>query len=220
MIKLNIGSGFSGLESWLNFDWGILPLLSKFPRIRGIIIKLGIITKNYDVAWPKIRLVDIRNEFPLGNSCLQYIYCSHVLEHFNRWEALRILKECRRVLVKGGTMRMVVPDIDKLYKIYKDCVSNRSSNPADSRCARDLCRVLWGYDKDIEPSNFIQRFSIRFIREHQWHYDKYELELLLKESGFYEINHCGFREGVVPDIDRLDLQEYKFNSLFVEITKT
>jgi predicted SAM-dependent methyltransferase len=43
------------------------------------------------------------------------IYASHVLEHFcYQTELLPVLREWRRVLVPGGTLRLSVPDLDIL----------------------------------------------------------------------------------------------------------
>ena len=50
-------------------------------------------------------------------------------------------------------------------------------------------------------------------------YDKYELELILREAGFNENTECGFRRGIVPDIDKLDIESYKEHSLYLESTK-
>ena len=61
--------------------------------------------------------------------------------------------------------------------------------------------------------------SKRFIRSHQWHYDRDELELILKVSGFKKIKFVDFREGNFPDLDPLDLKSHKNHSLYVEATK-
>ena len=209
-IKLNIGCGPSGLVGWVNYDWGLLPLLSKLKIIRKILIVLKILPTEYDLNWPTLRLVDIRHRFPLEAETVKYVYCSHVLEHFERWEALKILKECWRVLEKGGVIRVIVPDIEKMYQIYQQFVPRRG---------RELNRLWWGFNKDERPQNFVQRLARRFIRDHKWNYDQHELETLLKEAGFSRIELCDFQEGVVPDIKRLDLEIHKNHSLYTEATK-
>ena len=215
-LKLNIGCGPNGLENWLNYDWGILPFLSKFSLLRSILIKFRILNKDYEIKWPPIKLVNIRGKFPLKDNSTKYIYCSHVLEHFERWEAIEILKECRRVLVKGGSIRIIVPNIEKMVDTYKEEKMNKDQK---DRPGRNICRTWWGYDKDIEPKGFIQKFARKFIRDHHWNYDKYELELILREAGFNENTECGFRRGIVPDIDKLDIESYKEHSLYLESTK-
>jgi predicted SAM-dependent methyltransferase len=46
------------------------------------------------------------------------IYASHVLEHFSHDEAPQVLATWYRVLKPGGTIRISVPDIDRIVKIY------------------------------------------------------------------------------------------------------
>lgn len=215
-IKLNIGCGPSGLPGWVNYDWGMLPLLSKLKIIRKTLIVLKILPKEYKLNWPTLRLVDIRRKFPLKDNTVKYIYCSHVLEHFNRWEAVKILKECHQVLKDSGVIRVVVPDIEKLCKIYLKGMMNKKS---DSHPARDICRLWWGYDKDIEPRNLIQQLSRKFIRDHCWNYDKKELSMVLKEAGFIDIKSLDFRKGMLSDLEKLDLENHRDHSLYMEAIK-
>jgi len=219
IIKLNLGSGPSGIENWLNFDWGILPLLSKLSMLRKIIISLKLLNKEYDIKWPKIKLVDIRKRFPFNNSTVDYIYCSHVLEHFYPWETVKILGECKRVLKNNGRMRIVVPDIKKMTKKYLETRSHLSKN-SESRPGLELCRLWWGYNKDQKPINLIQKIKRLFIRDHQWNYDFAELSNILKEVGFSKIKESDFLRGKFPDIDKLDLPHYQDHSLYIEIIKS
>lgn len=49
------------------------------------------------------------------------IYASHVLEHLSYIEELpRTLREFRRVLAPGGTLRASVPDLDTLCALFAD----------------------------------------------------------------------------------------------------
>ena len=52
------------------------------------------------------------------DGCAELIYASHVLEYFDRQEATLVLKEWARVLKKGGTLRIAVPDFDALKEVY------------------------------------------------------------------------------------------------------
>lgn len=46
------------------------------------------------------------------------IYACHVLEHFSHADAPQVLKTWYRVLKPGGEIRISVPDIDRIVKIY------------------------------------------------------------------------------------------------------
>lgn len=203
MVKLNLGCGPTGINGWLNYDWGILAFFSKLPLLRKIAVKLGILPSAYDIVWPEVKLVDIRKKFPLQNNSVQYIYCSHALEHFEPWEALKILKDCKRVLAPKGFIRIVIPDIKKMISFPET----------------KLNHLWWGYEKEKEPKNLIERFSRKFIRAHKWHYSERTIKSLMIEAGFTKIIFCDFRKGRVPDIEKLDLQAYKEHSLYLEATK-
>ena len=208
IIKLNLGSGPSGLNDWLNYDYGVLPLLSMFPIFRQILINFRLLPQGYNLRWPKIKLVDIGRRFPLTDSSVKYIYCSHVLEHFHPWRVEKILKECFRVLQNGGVMRIVIPDLSKICRIYLRELSGTN-----------FCRIWWGYEKDIEPKGIFQKLSRYFIREHQWHYGKNELTLLLNKAGFKDVKIRYFCQGIVPNIEKLDLPEHRDHSLYLEAEK-
>jgi len=63
---------------------------------------------------------DIRylKRFPSGSA--SQIYACHVMEHFAHDEILRILRRWYDVLMPGGEIRISVPDIDRIVKIYSD----------------------------------------------------------------------------------------------------
>lgn len=61
---------------------------------------------------------DIKTLPMIKNNSVDVIYASHVIDYFDRVEIIDILKEWKRVLVKGGTLRLAVPDFEKLVEIY------------------------------------------------------------------------------------------------------
>lgn len=56
------------------------------------------------------------NRFP--NGCAKEIYACHVLEHFSHDEVPELLKRWSDVLMPGGLIRISVPDLDKIVRIY------------------------------------------------------------------------------------------------------
>ncbi|MBI5822158.1 MAG: methyltransferase domain-containing protein [Verrucomicrobia bacterium] len=217
--KLNLGCGPNSAAGWLNYDWGVLPLLSKMPWLRKTAITLRLLPAYYEAPWPKIQLVDIRKRLPLRDGSMEFIYCSHVLEHFDRWEAVRVLKECHRCLRDGGIMRIVVPDIVKMFALYQEAARQPASAGGEPRPARDLCRLWWGFSTDEDPGGFFGKLSRWFMRHHRWHYDRRELELLAKEAGFGRMVVCDFRQGSVSDLETLDYEAHKPHSIYVEVSK-
>lgn len=55
---------------------------------------------------------------PSPNASCNVVYHSHLLEHFPKDGAQFFLRECHRVLVVGGIMRIAVPDLESIAKNY------------------------------------------------------------------------------------------------------
>ena len=81
------------------------------------------------VILPSFINLDIRDEEEINKVSLVYpidydndkfdlVYASHVLEHFAKKQTQNILKEWVRVLKKDGTLRISVPDMEALIRIY------------------------------------------------------------------------------------------------------
>jgi predicted SAM-dependent methyltransferase len=168
------------------------------------LVKLGLLDKSYDLKWPNISLVNLNHELPDEDESVDFIYCSHVLEHFERQKTVNILRECRRVLKDKGAIRIVLPDLSKLIKDYSD--------------ADKFNREYFGFDKDLYVGwmGIIKRM---FIRGHQWMYDKKSAKELLIESGFKKIKLFSFRKGEVPNLDKLDLKMHQKLSMYYEAKK-
>ena len=95
--KLNIGGGRWYLKHWENID------LYTYPAV----------FVDYKV--------DLRNtqELLFPDGCAQRIFTSHLLEHLDDECVLNLLKECSRILKKGGYLRISVPDMDKALTAYR-----------------------------------------------------------------------------------------------------
>lgn len=53
------------------------------------------------------------------NNSVDLIYACHVLEHFNRNNIERVLREWHRVLKPGGIARISVPGFEEIIAVYK-----------------------------------------------------------------------------------------------------
>src|SRR4030065_882711 len=89
---LNVGCG-----NYFNTDWINCDLVS---------------------GGPNVLTIDVKKTLPFKNDEFDMVYCSHLLEHLNQKEARLFLNECRRVLKKGGIMRVVVPDLEEIVQLY------------------------------------------------------------------------------------------------------
>jgi predicted SAM-dependent methyltransferase len=81
----------------------------------------------YDHRWtnldviphgPSVLAADFRTGIPLPDKSCDVVYHSHVLEHFQREEGEKFIRECYRVLRPGGLMRVVLPDLEQICRLY------------------------------------------------------------------------------------------------------
>ena len=68
----------------------------------------------------KVRYLDLFKRLPFPDDSFQYVFSSHVFEHLPRASLMRLLKELRRVIRPGGTMRVSVPDLTIMVKSYRE----------------------------------------------------------------------------------------------------
>jgi predicted SAM-dependent methyltransferase len=92
MKCLNLGCGARFHPDWVNLD--IAP------------------------AAPEVKKWDLQGDLPFADVSFDVIYHSHVLEHFSRSDGQKLLQRCHRVLSRGGTLRVVVPDLERIARIY------------------------------------------------------------------------------------------------------
>lgn len=67
--------------------------------------------ENYDL--PE---VDVRKPLPFADQSVSHIFAEHMLEHVTHKEAWNFFEECNRVMVKGGVVRVAIPDFTKLQR--------------------------------------------------------------------------------------------------------
>lgn len=89
---LNIGCGNRFHPGWINLDMQ--------PR------------------HPSVIRLDAGKPLPFPDDHFNIVYHSHVLEHIPRNEVPGFLSECRRVLKPGGLLRVAVPNLEEIARLY------------------------------------------------------------------------------------------------------
>lgn len=221
MKKVNIACGSNALSDWVNLDFSYNIWLSKHPLLKTFLFKIGLLDESqFKTHWPAfIKRWDVRKGLPFSNNSVDFIYCSHFIEHVERGEAIEILRECHRALKVGGIVRLVVPDLRLLAERYlaKDYGFFDTQKP--QLLADDFIRFL----RLVEPKKrgIFARLKAFYNRKmaplHRWMYDFDSLSDILWSCGFEEIERKNFREGQMPDIQFLDSRSKE--SLFLEAKK-
>jgi SAM-dependent methyltransferase len=75
---------------------------------------------------PNVRAHDLRKGIPYPDGIFDVVYHSHVLEHFPKQRAPIFLRECLRVLKPGGLIRVAVPDLEQIARLYIEALEKAS----------------------------------------------------------------------------------------------
>jgi predicted SAM-dependent methyltransferase len=177
MLKLNMGCGPCLAPGWINLD----TVACKGLDVRG----------------------DLRAGLPLAADSVDCIAGIHLLQDLAWPEFGPALRELRRVLKPGGTLRLALPDLDKAIRAYLEGDAGYfyvSDRDAVSLGAKLVTQIIW-YGSVRTPVNF------EFMRE--W----------LAQSGFRDIRRCGFRSTASPHAELATLDNRERESLFIEAVK-
>lgn len=118
LLRLNLGAGEYPLDGW----------------------------ENIDITGPEP--VDLSaHPWPFADGSADEILASHILEHFDRFEAVRFLDECQRILKPGGVLHIAVPDMDR----FIDCLNSGDWGPIKDYHWRDLNTFMGGDLSEIRP---------------------------------------------------------------------
>jgi predicted SAM-dependent methyltransferase len=154
-LKVQLGGGAQEVEGWLNVDFQ-----------------------------PAQLALNARWGLPFGDGACQYIYSSHMLEHFFfRFESIPLLKEIHRVLAPDGVLRIIVPDIGKCLDAY---------NRKDKQFFEDRKKVWpWAASCRSHLEHFLEyaganQFDVSFM-SHKYGYDYDTLQASLREAGFTHV---------------------------------
>jgi predicted SAM-dependent methyltransferase len=176
-LCLNLGCGQSPLEGWVNVD------IARGPRV--------------DVAW------DLRRGLPFADESCAAIFGEHVIEHLSKEDAGRLLCECRRVLQKGGALRLSMPDAGRYLRSYA----------GDGEFLRH--RAFDQVEAPIDRINIMMREG----GQHLWAYDSDSMLSLLRRAGFATVTEQQFGASGHPRMQNIDTEARAFESLYVEAFK-
>jgi predicted SAM-dependent methyltransferase len=144
--------------------------------------------------------LDLTQKLPFKEAEVSRIFTEHFIEHITRGQAVDFLKECYRVLVHNGVIRITTPNLRFLtYAYFTDSINEWDElwQPA-SRCLMlNEGMRAWG---------------------HHFLYDAEELTRILGEAGFKSISFKRYRHSEVEDLVGLESRPFN-NELIVEACK-
>ncbi|MEX2284736.1 MAG: methyltransferase domain-containing protein [Gemmatimonadota bacterium] len=201
LVKVNVGAGLTVAPGWINVDGNIHSMLASAPTsVLHVLYRLS-----NTVHWLErdeyVRRLrnhafihyDLERGLPLADAAADFVYSSHVLEHFYLADARRLVAEMLRILKPGGTLRLCVPDLEHAMRLYQN--GNR----------RDALEYF--FTNDRAP----------YFRQHRYMYDFELIAGLLRDAGFSSVTRYSYQHGRVPDLELLDNRSDE--TLYVEATR-
>ena len=150
MIKINLGCGDKILDGYVNVDV-VNQRAGKVPDVICDIKKLDKFDSNY----------------------ADEVMAIHVVEHFDRWEIVEILREWVRILKPGGKLILECPNLESACKEFlKDPINNAKSNQHGQR----TMWVFYGDPSWRDP-----------LMMHKWGYTPRSLAQVMHEAGLIDL---------------------------------
>lgn len=206
-LFVNLGSGPHAQDGWQNLDKSPSLTLSRIKALRSVLHRVGLVASSSMVDWsPNVIRADLRKPLPYGDGEVSAIYSSHALEHLYFADAEELLKECLRVLRKGGVLRLALPD-------FHDIASEALSTEALD--GLELQERLNAHPLE-RPRGRRRLQSILSASNHRWQPTRKLVESMLLMAGFRAVTFPTFREGQLPDLSEIENRE---TGMFVETSK-
>ncbi len=213
MLRVNVGCGMTPTRGWRNFDNSFSLRLARHGALASLAGRLGLVSGEQRqfidfCRRERIEWADATTRIPLPDGSVEVLYSSHMLEHLDRQDAVHFLREARRVLMPGGTLRVSVPDVGRHVARYLE------TGDADELIDRMHTCVP-------RPRSALGRLREAAIgpRHHQWMYDGRSLVRLLQAEGFLDPVALPPGQTTIASPEPLDLRERADESVYVEALK-
>jgi predicted SAM-dependent methyltransferase len=171
--KLHVGGGWHRLDGWLNTDIELIP---------------------------DVMRMDATERFPFQDGAFQYVYTEHMIEHIPYQQGSHMLRECHRVLRKGGLIRVTTPDLAAVTGL---CNCDLSSEQREY--------LLWFCQTFVPqecPRNAASAINAMFSNwGHRFIYDEDTLAEVMRAAGFSSIKRWSLGDSADPQLQKLENEQ-------------
>jgi predicted SAM-dependent methyltransferase len=175
----------------------------------GPLAKSGWINIDYEPRDANSFYFDVRNGLPLADGSVKHIHTEHFLGYLDYEEALSFLRECSRMLEAGGTMRIIVPDVEKYIQAYA----------AGDAAFFNRLRHVGGAVKPLTTKVMVCNQTWRLGGVYKFSWDFETLEQAALSCGFSQVVRATINDAP-PDL-AIDGQDWwrPFESLYARLRK-
>ena len=191
-IWLNVASNIYVIDEFINLDnhlfFKYLPLFKIISPFLNKDKQKMIFNFNEANSRTKMLVHDCRKKLKFRDNCVDHILCSHFLEHVFLDEMMDILKDFYRTLKPGGTLHIIVPDINYFIKKYiNESKQENLSDTASDRLIEDI--LLSNISRPSLKFQFLELMG-GFGLNHRWMYDYKSMRKYIKKAGFQITNEA------------------------------
>ena len=151
---------------------------------------------------------------PYGMCVAQYIFADNVIEHLNRSDGERLIRQAFSALVPGGVLRLATPDLQQIVNRYQD------KNTSD---LQDFAESVLGHGLEIRDFPDLLRVTFVEFGHHKGYiYDYEALSSVLENCGFERIRKVRPGESSISELVNLESRTGNsdmWSQMVIEATK-
>ena len=189
-IRLHLGCGENTIPGWVNL--GIDPGWKKDPVRGSKVLK-------WDMS---------KRPFPISDNCVYAIYSQHMLQRFDLYDGLEVLRECYRILIPGGRMRLCLPGLDDLIRLMQGdqtvATRLRSLYGRMLPCAL-FNRVIYG--EALNGWKMRTGKPTQNVRQ-RFYYTATFLQAILREIGFKDVHQLPHRKSAFMELENRETRRF------------
>lgn len=198
-LLVQLGAFNQPMKDWYNTDITPHIFITRIPFLPKILFKFNKLTKNRYIEhkngiFKQVYYLDIRKKFPFKNNSVKAYFSSHVFEHLYFYEFEFVLKEIYRTLKNDGYLRIVLPDLDYVIKLY------------DSKDPTKFLEYMYENHKKTLSKN-----------AHKWMYSAEYCKSILEKNNFRNVKICKYQQTSFEPFKLLDNR--KDESIYIEAIK-
>lgn len=194
--KVHVGCGLCYLPGWLNVEFDKRKLYGALNKLSENTYLLNI---------------DIIKGFPCRRNSIDFIAAAHFIEHLDLNQGLEFCKNAYKVMVSGGIIRISCPNLE----IYARNYIENNKHFFNDQEIKKAC----AFKQAETPSQIFAAKAYDSGGAHKWFHDFSSLENILRRAGFLKIRKVGRLEGLMPELERLEIPQREIETVYVEATK-